>query len=171
MPHRSRQSLCRAPSALSQGLALLLSLALVAVPVSGYAEISGDLPPLAEPVPEANGAQPAAQPVQGGDGPQALQDAVADAEVDVNGGTWFVLGCVLNVYGVLAAWFTDPSPPYARLMGKPEPYVRSYLPAYRAEASSLRQRYALYGCLASVGAMLVYSTVVVSLTSSPNGGE
>jgi hypothetical protein len=49
--------------------------------------------------------------------------------------------------------------------------VRSYLPAYRAEASSLRQRYALYGCLASVGAMLVYSTVVVSLTSSPNGGE
>jgi hypothetical protein len=109
--------------------------------------------------------------VQSGDGPQALQDAVADAEVDVNGGTWFVLGCVLNVYGVLAAWFTDPSPPYARLMGKPEPYVRSYLPAYRAEASSLRQRYALYGCLASVGAMLVYSTVVVSLTSSPNGGE
>ena len=169
MPHRSRESLGRAPSALMQGLALLVSLALVAVPVSGYAEISGDLPPLAEPVAEA--AQPAAQPVQSGDGPQALQDAVADAEVDVNGGTWFVLGCVLNVYGVLAAWFTDPSPPYARLMGKPEPYVRSYLPAYRAEASSLRQRYALYGCLASEGAMLVYSTVVVSLTSSPNGGE
>lgn len=171
MSHRAAAPLSPAPRIHLRALALLLSLSLVAAVPSGYAEIASDLPPLAEPVPQSQSgaATPPAQAL--GESQQALQDALADAEVDVNGGTWFVLGCVLNVYGVLAAWFTDPQPPYGRLMGKTEPYVHAYMPAYRAEASSLRQRYALYGCLASVGAMLVYSTVMVSLTSSPNGVE
>lgn len=143
------------PRLTAQLMALLLSAAMAVAPAAAHANISADLPPVAEPVPQVN------------EHSQATQDAVADAEVDVNGGTWFVLGCVLNVYGVLAAWFTDPAPPYTRLIGKQETDVQTYLPVYRAEASSLRQRFALYGCLASVGASFVFVTMVTSLSTAP----
>lgn len=144
----------RQPRLTAQLLALALSSALAIAPAVAHANIAGDLPPVADPVPQVD------------ERGQATQDAVADAEIDVNGGTWFVLGCVLNVYGVLAAWFTDPEPPYARLVGKQERYVQTYIPVYRSEASSLRQRYALYGCLASVGASLVFVTMMTSLSSN-----
>lgn len=144
----------RQPRLTAQLMALVLSTAMIVAPGAALANQAGDLPPVAEAVPQVD------------ERAQATQDAVADAEVDVNGGTWFVLGCVINVYGVLAAWFTDPAPPYARLVGKQEAYVQTYVPVYRSEASSLRQRYALYGCLASVGASLVFVTVMTSLSTN-----
>lgn len=144
----------RQPGPASRLVALVLSAAISAGPATAHANLGSDLPPVAAPVPQVD------------ERSQATEDAVADAEVDVNGGTWFVLGCVLNVYGVLAAWFTDPTPPYTRLMGKHESYVQTYVPVYRAEANSLRQRFALYGCLASVGASLVFFTMMTSLSNN-----
>ena len=62
------------------------------------------------------------------------------------------------------ATFADPAPTYARLVGKQEGYVQTYIPVYRSEASSLSKRYAQYGCLASVGASLVF---LVTMAPSP----
>jgi hypothetical protein len=80
----------------------------------------------------------------------ARNDALVDAEAEVNVALWFAAGCMLNVFGVLIAYAVEPSPSGARIIGRDPAYVSTYVTTYRNHASSLQGRSAVYGCVSLV---------------------
>lgn len=135
------------------------------------AEPEGALPP--EPVPAAPPAPrapavglPADADPRASTDARAQADAERDAEVDIGAASWLVAGCIVSVYAVVAAYFVDTSPPYARLIGRSPEYIAAYVPVYRQTASDTRLRYAMLGC----GGSLVLTLGFVVLTAVANNG-
>ena len=91
--------------------------------------------------------------------------AYSDARADVNGGTWFTIGCLLGCTGWLIAYMIEPNPPATRLLGKSPEYIAVYSDAYKKEAKKIQAQKALQGCL--VGTLLtVMLQLMLSLSTS-----
>lgn len=103
------------------------------------------------------------------DAGRALAEGVQDADADINGTLWFFAGCLIGVIGIAIAYFAEPSPPPARLMGKSAEYVAIYSGAYKTEGKSVQGRHAIYGCLigTAVG-IAIYIIIVVAVLKSAN---
>lgn len=116
---------------------------------------------------------PAGQPAPGYapppvDAGRASAEGVQDADADINGTLWFFAGCLIGVIGIAIAYFAEPSPPPARLMGKSAEYVAIYTGAYKTEGKSVQGRHAIYGCLVgtAVGVAIYIIIVVLVLKSA-----
>jgi hypothetical protein len=101
---------------------------------------------------------------------QASQDACAaakaQAQADVNGATWFAIGCLGGVLGWIIAYVIESNPPATALVGKSPDYVAQYTDCYRIEAKRIRSKHALNGCLAATGLELVLYLLLVVAASS-----
>ncbi len=82
----------------------------------------------------------------------------ADADAEVGGTLWFILGCF--VWGVLFAYVIAPSVPEESLKGKTAEYVRSYTECYKDVASSIQVKWAWYGFLAVLALGMLFGAVV-----------
>ncbi|HZL20520.1 MAG TPA: hypothetical protein VFG23_22505 [Polyangia bacterium] len=119
--------------------------------------------------------QPAGQPGYGyGYGPppvdagRAAAEGIQDADGDINGTLWFFVGC-LGIIGIAVAYFAEPSPPAARLMGKSAEYVMIYSTSYKSEGKSIQGRHAIYGCLVGTAiAVAIYIIIVVAIVKNAN---
>lgn len=79
---------------------------------------------------------------------QGEQDAIRDHKKM----TWFIVGCLALVPGLLIATLIEPRPPQAAILGKSPDYVAAYTDAYVRKTKGLRTNWALYGC--GTGALL-----------------
>jgi hypothetical protein len=132
------------------------------------------LPALQRPVfaqqswaPPPAGAQPmyAPPPVDAG---RATAEGVQDADADINGTLWFFVGC-LGIIGIAVAYFAEPSPPPARLMGKSAEYVMLYSSSYKTEGKSIQGRHAIYGCLVGTAIIVaIYVVLIVTVLKTAN---
>ena len=77
-------------------------------------------------------------------------EATSDAKAYTTGETWFIVGCLFGLLGVLVASAIEPSPPVWRLMGQSEDYVVTYTTAYKSAARSIRVGKAATGCAVGV---------------------
>lgn len=117
--------------------------------------------------------QPAGQPGYGYapppvDAGRAAAEGVQDANADINGTLWFFVGC-LGIIGIAVAYFAEPSPPPARLMGKSAEYVMIYSTSYKSEGKSIQGRHAIYGCLVGTAiAVAIYIIIVVAIVKNAN---
>ncbi len=86
------------------------------------------------------------------DAQQACVDAEAQATQDINGTTWFLIGCIIGVWGYIVAIALESNPPSAALVGQSPEYVAAYTDCYKRKAKEIKSKNALYGCLAGTGA-------------------
>ncbi len=97
-------------------------------------------------------------------------DACADAEVraraDVDGQTWFLIGCLGGVVGWLVAEAVESNPPAAPLVGKDEVYVATYTDCYKRTAKGIKTKNAIGGCVAGTLASVAF-VVVIALVVPP----
>jgi hypothetical protein len=125
-----------------------------------FAQQSWGPPPTGQP-----GYGYAPPPVDAG---RAAAEGVQDANADINGTLWFFVGC-LGLIGIAVAYLAEPSPPPARLMGKPPEYVMIYSTAYKSEGKSIQGRHAIYGCLVGTAiGVAIYIIIVVAVIKSAN---
>lgn len=92
--------------------------------------------------------------------------AEMDAAQDVNGGTWFIVGCLLGLVGWLIAYVVQPNPPATRLIGKSADYVAVYTDAYRAAAKKLQSKKALTGCVVGTLVTVVLQIIIISASAN-----
>ena len=80
----------------------------------------------------------------------ARDDAKIDACLWLSGGFCLGIGggCLLGSVGIVAAYFYEPSPSPARLVGKPPEYVDLYVSTYKAERNITALSGAFLGCAA-----------------------
>jgi|SRR5580692_4546799 hypothetical protein len=122
-------------------------------------------PPPAGPPAGQPGYGYAPPPVDAG---RAAAEGVQDANADINGTLWFFVGC-LGIIGIAVAYFAEPSPPPARLMGKSSEYVMIYTTSYKSEGKSIQGRHAIYGCLVGTAiGVAIYIILVVAILKSAN---
>lgn len=88
------------------------------------------------------------------------------AQNDTQKELWFGAGCLVGVIGLGAAYLYEPNPPSADLVGKSDKYVANYTDAYKEEAQSIQQKYALYGFGANCVFWVIYYAAVISAVSS-----
>jgi len=149
----------------TSAIVAIVSGALILVPLLQrpvLAQQSWAPPPAGQPAPGY-----APPPVDAG---RASAEGVQDADADINGTLWFFVGC-LGVIGIAIAYFAEPSPPPARLMGKSAEYVAIYTGAYKTEGKSVQGRHAIYGCLVGTGlivAVYVVFFLVIFKTANDN---
>ena len=84
---------------------------------------------------------------------QALLDARRDAENEASIGQATALGFFCGIIGVGIAYFTPPTPPIHRLMGKSPEYVSFYMDEYRRVAHRKEMGYAITGWVFSVACL------------------
>jgi hypothetical protein len=102
------------------------------------------------------------------DAGRAAAEGVQDANADINGTLWFFVGC-LGLIGIAVAYLAEPSPPPARLMGKPPEYIMIYSTSYKSEGKSIQGRHAIYGCLVGTAiGVAIYIILVVAILKSAN---
>ena len=76
---------------------------------------------------------------------QAIADAQKDVEVYINKPMWFMLGCMLPVFGLITPYVYRPPVPAGELIGKSPEYVAYYTDAYQVGMEKMQFRYALNG--------------------------
>jgi hypothetical protein len=95
------------------------------------------------------------------------EQARLDARVDVKGGLWFVVGCLLGLIGWIIAYVIEPNPPATRLLGKSADYVAVYIDSYKKEGKSIQSKRALSGCLVGEGiTILLYAIIYATAGTS-----
>ena len=57
-------------------------------------------------------------------------------------------GCLLGVFGIVGAYFYQPSPPPMRLVGKPPEYIDAYVARYKSTRNDVALSGAGLGCIA-----------------------
>ncbi len=97
---------------------------------------------------------------------QACADAEMQAEQDINGTTWLLIGCVLGIWGYLIAYVLESNPPASALVGKSPEYVAKYTDCYKQKAKQIKTKNALYGCLAASAGWILYYVLVAAAVSS-----
>ncbi len=101
-----------------------------------------------------------------GDVAQACADAEMQAEQDINGTTWLLIGCLIGIWGYLIANVLETNPPASALVGKSPEYVAKYTDCYKSKAKQIKSKNALYGCLAASAGWVLYYVLVVAAVSS-----
>ncbi len=118
---------------------------------------------------------------------QAIAEAEADANKDVNKPLWFATGsllsgltfvplpgvysCLLPPVGLAGTYFYQPNPPAGRFIGKSPEYVAVYSETYKKEKSKLQALWATAGCasgsvvLTGCTALGIVSTGVITAIS------
>lgn len=81
---------------------------------------------------------------------QARMQAEMDAKRNASAAIYFVIGCAGSLLGLLIAQISTPSPPAMALVGKSPEYVAAYTDVYVRTIKSIRTKYSLYGCGASI---------------------
>ena len=76
---------------------------------------------------------------------QAIAEAQKDVEVYINKPMWFMIGCMLPVFGLITPYLYKPPVPAGELIGKSPEYVAYYTDAYQVEMEKRQFRYALNG--------------------------
>ena len=76
---------------------------------------------------------------------QAIADAQKDVETYINKPMWFMLGCMLPVFGLITPYLYKPPIPAGELIGKSPEYVAYYTDAYQVGMEKLQFRSALNG--------------------------
>lgn len=93
--------------------------------------------------------------------------AERQAQSDISGSTWFIVGCLAGVIGWVIALVTEPSPPATALMGKSPEYVASYTDCYKKKGKGIKSKNALTGCFVGTGVtVLAYVVIFVALSES-----
>ena len=148
----------------TSAIVAIVSGALILVPLLQrpvLAQQSWAPPPAGQPAPGYY----APPPVDAG---RAAAEGVQDADADINGTLWFFVGC-LGIIGIAVAYFAEPSPPPARLMGKSSEYVMLYTTAYKTEGKSIQGRHAIYGCLVGTAIVVaIYIVLIVTVLKTAN---
>ena len=96
---------------------------------------------------------------------QAIIDARADAENDVNEQGWVFFGCCLTGLAVSVAVLSSPEVPIDKFIGKPPEYIYFYSEEYRRKVRELRLRYTAIGWLATT-ALVGFVYVVLTIEST-----
>lgn len=107
---------------------------------------------------------------------QAIIDAAADANKDVNKPLWFGTGCLISglvflplpgwyscllpPVGLAGTYFYQPEPPAMRLVGKSPEYVLAYTSTYKSKRGNIQAQWASAGCL---GGSVVTTAVIVGI--------
>lgn len=92
--------------------------------------------------------------------------ARADAERNVNGTTWFIIGVFLGVIGYLVAMLAPPKAPASALIGKSADYIAVYSQVYEETGKKIQMSKAMTGCLVGTGVQLVLVLVLVLAAGS-----
>ena len=111
---------------------------------------------------------------------QAVAEAEADANKDVNKPLWFATGgllsglvfvplsgvysCLLPPVGLAGTYFYQPNPPTERFIGKSAEYVAIYSETYKKERSRLQVFWSTAGCAS--GSVVITGCTVVGLVSA-----
>ncbi len=85
---------------------------------------------------------------------QAYLTAERDAESDAKKVTWFFIGFVGNILGVIIASLYEPTPPASRLLGESSEYAALYTDGYKAKSRKIQIRQSIIGCVVPVGFMI-----------------
>lgn len=94
---------------------------------------------------------------------QARMQAEIDAKRDANAVVYFIAGCAGSLLGLLIAQVVTASPPQTALIGKSPEYVAAYTDVYVKKVKSIRTKYSLYGCGASV---VVWGAILLVIAAS-----
>lgn len=148
-------------ASISYGIfAAILSASLLVSTLPGAARAQ-----VASPAPAAAAEAPPSRPSVA-DASQAMADGERDARADLNGGLWFVVGCLVGLVGVVLGYVVEPSPPPARLLGRSPEYVWNYTQAYRHEGKQAQGKRAMTGCAVGTAATAVIYLVLLASWSS-----
>ena len=82
--------------------------------------------------------------------------AEQDAESDAKKVTWFFIGFLGNILGVLITSIYEPTPPASRLLGKSLEHTALYTDSYRAKGRSIQIRQALIGLIIPFVLMILW---------------
>ena len=86
--------------------------------------------------------------------------AEQDAESDAKKVTWFFIGFLGNILGVLIASVYEPAPPASRLLGKSPEEAALYTDSYRAKSRSIQLRQSLIGLIIPFAIMFLWVILI-----------
>lgn len=95
----------------------------------------------------------------------ACADAQRQAQADISGSTWFILGCLFGVIPYIIS-LQEPNPPATQLLGKSPEYIAMYTDCYRKEGKHIKSKNALTGCLIGTGVTIVLYVILLSAAAS-----
>ena len=96
----------------------------------------------------------------------AAAQALIDAQRNISGTTWLIIGIFLGIIGYVIALASPPSAPASALLGKSSDYVAVYSDTYKEEGKKIQMRSAMVGCLIGVGVEVLLVVVLVAAASS-----
>ncbi len=97
---------------------------------------------------------------------EIANQARADAQRNVTGGTWLLIGILLGALGYLVAMLVSPKAPAAVLIGKSADYVAIYTQTYEEEGKRIQMRSAMTGCLIGTGVQAAAVLLIVLAAGS-----
>ena len=87
--------------------------------------------------------------------------AEQDAKYDTKKGTWFFIGFLGNILGVLIASVYKPIPPASRLLRKTPEHAALYTDTYTEKGRSVQLRQAAIGLAVGIG-LAILLTIITS---------
>lgn len=92
--------------------------------------------------------------------------ARADAQRNVNGTTWLLIGAFLGILGYVIAMLVPPKAPASALIGKSPDYVTVYTEVYEETGKSIQMKKAMTGCLIGTGIQVALILVITLAAGS-----
>ena len=89
--------------------------------------------------------------------------AEQDAESDAKKVTWFFIGFLGNILGVLIASIYEPTPPASRLLGKSPEHAALYTDSYKTKGRSIQLRQSVIGLVVPIVLMILWVILLGSL--------
>ncbi len=89
--------------------------------------------------------------------------AEQDAESDAKKVTWFFIGFLGNILGVLIASIYEPAPPASRLLGKSPEKAAFYTDSYKAKSRSIQLRQSVIGLIIPFVLMFLWMIFTVAI--------
>ncbi|MCG9133080.1 hypothetical protein J5I95_15495 [Candidatus Poribacteria bacterium] len=89
--------------------------------------------------------------------------AEQDAESDAKKVTWFFIGFLGNILGVLIASIYEPAPPASRLLGKSPEDAAFYTDSYKAKSRSIQLRQSVIGLIIPFVFMFLWMIFIVAI--------
>ena len=89
--------------------------------------------------------------------------AEQDAESDAKKVTWFFIGFLGNILGVLIASIYEPMPPASRLLGKSPEDAALYTDSYRAKSRSIQLRQSVIGLIIPFALMFLWMIFIAAI--------
>ena len=89
----------------------------------------------------------------------AEQDAASDAKKV----TWFFIGFLGNILGVLIASIYEPAPPASRLLGKSPEDAAFYTDSYKAKSRSIQLRQSVIGLIIPFALMFLWMIFIAAI--------